>query len=56
VTNATSWEFLDIRAVTNNVLLQDLVYTGSVPEPGTLGIVGRGGVLIGLLRRKRNQN
>ena len=56
VTNATSWQYLDVRAVTNNVLIQDLVYTTSVPEPGTLGIVGLGGVLIGLLRRKRNQN
>lgn len=56
VTNATNWRYLDVRAVTNNVLLQDLVYTSSVPEPGTLGIVGLGGVLIGLLRRKLNQN
>lgn len=56
VTDATSWEYLDVRAVTNNVLIQDLVYTSSVPEPGTLGIVGLGGVLIGLLRRKLNQN
>ena len=58
VTNATSWEYLDVRALTNNVLVQDLVYstTSSVPEPGTLGIVGLGGVLIGLLRRKRIQN
>jgi hypothetical protein len=58
VTNATSYKYLDVRAATNNVLLQDLVYTGSessVPEPGTLGIVGLGGVLIGLLRRKVNQ-
>lgn len=58
VTNATSYKYLDVRAATNNVLVQDLVYTSSessVPEPGTLGIVGLGGVLIGLLRRKVNQ-
>ena len=56
VTNATSYKYLDIVATSNNVLLQDLVYTSSVPEPGTLGIVGLGGVLIGLLRRKLRQN
>jgi hypothetical protein len=57
VTNATSYKYLDVKALTNNVLIQDLKYTGSessVPEPGTLGIVGFGGVLIGLLRRKLN--
>ena len=47
---------LERRALSNNVLIQDLVYTSSVPEPGTLGIVGLGSVLIGLLRRKLNQN
>src|SRR5579872_1008810 len=49
---AASYSYLDIKATSNNVLLQDLVYTSSVPEPGTLGIVGLGGVLIGLLRRR----
>lgn len=53
---ATSYKYLDVVALTNNVLIQDLVYTSPVPEPGTLGIVGLGGVLIGLLRRKLNQN
>ena len=56
VTNAKNYKFLDVVALTNNVLLQDLKYTGSetsTPEPGTLGVVGLGGVLIGLLRRKR---
>ena len=58
LTNATTWKYLDIKAVTNNVLLQDLTYTAnaSVPEPGTLGIVGLGGVLIALLRRKVCRN
>ncbi len=57
VTNATSYKYLDVVALTNNVLVQDIVYTGTAtPEPGTLGIVGLGGVLIGLLRRKRNQH
>jgi hypothetical protein len=50
---ASSYLYLDVKATSNNVLIQDLVYTPhSVPEPGTLGIVGLGGVLIGLLRRK----
>ena len=52
---ATTYKYLDTVALTNNVLIQDLVYTSSVPEPGTLGIVGLGGVLIGLLRRKLYQ-
>ena len=59
VTNATSYQFLDVKALTNNVLVQDLKYGGSessVPEPGTLGVVGLGGVLIGLVRRKLNQS
>jgi hypothetical protein len=59
VTNATSYKYLDVKALTNNVLIQDLKYGGSetsVPEPGTLGIVGFGGVLIGLVRRKLNQS
>jgi hypothetical protein len=56
VMNATSYHYLDVKAVTNNVLLQQLSYTARVPEPGTLGIVGLGGVLIGLLRRKLRQN
>lgn len=56
VPNALSYLYLDIKATSNNVLLQDLVYTSSVPEPGTLGIVGLGGVLIGLLHRKRLRN
>ena len=33
----------------------ELGTASSVPEPGTLGIVGLGGILIGLLRRKLNQ-
>jgi len=50
-------KYLDFTAATGNVLLGSLSYTqSSVPEPGTFGIVGLGGVLIGLLRRKRNQN
>jgi hypothetical protein len=59
VTNATSYMYLDVVALTNNVLIQDLHYTGSessVPEPGTLSMLGLGGVLIGLVRRKRHQN
>jgi hypothetical protein len=59
VTNAKSYKYLDVVATKNNVLLQDLIYTSAAtptPEPGTLGIVGLGGVLIGLLRRKRNRN
>jgi hypothetical protein len=59
VTNAANYQFLDVTAQTRNVLLQQLSYTaGRLPgtlEPGTLGIVGLGGVVIGLLRR-RNQN
>ena len=58
VANAKSYKYLDIVATQNNVLLQDLKYASAAtptPEPGTLGIVGLGGVLIGLLRRKRNQ-
>jgi hypothetical protein len=56
VTNATSYKYLDVKAQTNNVLLQQLSYTGSVPEPGTLSVVGLGAVLIGLLRRKLHQS
>lgn len=59
VTNATSYKYLDFTAQTNNVLLQQLSYAStisSVPEPGTLGIVGLGAVVIGLLRRKLQQN
>jgi hypothetical protein len=59
VTNASSYKYLDVKALTNNVLIQDLKYGGSetsVPEPGTLGIVGFGGVLIGLVWRKLNQS
>ena len=56
VPNALNYLYLDVKAVTNNVLLQDLVYTSSVPEPSTLSIVGLGGVLIGLLRRKLKQS
>ena len=59
MTNAKNYKYLDVVATKNNVLLQDLKFTGAAtptPEPGTLGIVGLGGVLIGLLRRKRNQN
>ncbi len=55
VSGAKSYTYLDIVATKNNVLLQDLVFSGSspaTPEPGTFGIVGLGGVLIGLLRRK----
>jgi PEP-CTERM motif len=59
IPGAGSYKYLDITATSNNVLLQDLVYTNpqsSVPEPGTFGIVGLGGVLIGLLRRKSQQS
>lgn len=56
VPSATSYLYLDVKATRNNVLLQDLVYTASVPEPGTLGIVGLGGVLIGIMRRKLKQS
>src|SRR6185295_17344514 len=56
VPNALNYLYLDIKATTNNVLLQDLVYTSSVPEPGTLGIVGLGGVLIGVMRRRLKQS
>ena len=52
VTNATSWHYLDVKAVTNDVLLQRLSYTTPIPEPGTLGIVGLGGLVVGLMRRK----
>ena len=48
--------YLDFTATDGNVLLSSISYTQSTPEPGTLGIVGLGGVLIGLLRRKLNQN
>lgn len=53
---ATGYKYSDVVALTNNVLIQDLVYTSSVPEPGTLGIVGLGGMLIGLLGRKFRRN
>jgi hypothetical protein len=48
--------YLDFTATDGNVLLSSISYTQSTPEPGTLGIVGLGGVLICLLRRKLNQN
>lgn len=53
VTNATSYRYLDITAQTNNVLLQQLSYTGT-PEPGTIGLIGLGGMALGLIRRKRS--
>ena len=58
VSGAKSYTYLDIVSTKNNVLLQDLVFSGAstpTPEPATFGIVGLGGMLIGLLRRKVGQ-
>ncbi len=53
VANATSYHYLDVTAQTNNVLLEQLSYSGA-PEPGMMGLVG-GGLLLGagLIRRKK---
>jgi len=52
VTNATHFHFLDITAVNNNVLLQELSATASTPEPGTFALLGLGAIGLGLIRRK----
>ncbi|HWZ30039.1 MAG TPA: PEP-CTERM sorting domain-containing protein [Bryobacteraceae bacterium] len=52
VTNATNFHYLDIAAVTNNVLLQELSNTSRTPEPGTFGLLGLGAIGLGLVRRK----
>jgi hypothetical protein len=57
VLNAASYQYLDVTAQTNNVLLQQLSYSSAAPEPGMLGLVG-GGLLsaAALIRRRRKDS
>lgn len=54
VLNATSYHYLDVTAHTNNVLLQQLSYTGA-PEPGMMSLMGGGLVAVAALIRRRKK-
>jgi hypothetical protein len=48
---SNAFHFLDIAAVSNNVLLERLVADSGTPEPGTFGLLGLGAIGLGLIRR-----
>jgi hypothetical protein len=54
VLNATNYHYLDVTAHTNNVLLQQLSYTGA-PEPGAISLMGGGLVAVAALIRRRRK-
>jgi len=54
VLNAAGYHYLDVTAHTNNVLLQQLSYSGA-PEPGAISLMGGGLVAVAALIRRRKK-